>query len=193
MACLNSLDGIIRRAADEGEAGGSSKVLVQKLQLLKDDLVAYSSAAAAAPAASSVPSLALAARSGSLSLSLLSSTAAAAVAAAATEAPALQEQGAAGPQSLAPALAATGKALSLALEEDSPLHLQIQDLRSRLEQKAVTEYLIHADRNFLQQLVMEREAMLAEITTVVEEVDERQRCVPACLPACLPAPWAWVD
>ena len=35
--------------------------------------------------------------------------------------------------------------------------------------------------NFLQQLVMEREAMLAEITSVVEEVDERQRCVGGCV------------
>jgi hypothetical protein len=73
------------------------------------------------------------------------------------------------------------------------LHTQITDLKTRLEQKEVTEYLIHADRNFLQQLVMEREAMLLELTAVVEEVDERQRglevcvlfvCVYACVLVC---------
>lgn len=152
---------------DDGPGVGNSRnddVLVRELQRLKDDLVAFSSTAA-----TGVTALRTAAASGS-----------------GNPPPALPPSPPGPASDTPPSLAATaaaggGKTLSLGGggngEEDNPLHSQIRDLRTRLEQKEVTEYLIHADRNFLQQLVMEREAMLAEITAVVEEVDERQRWV----------------
>lgn len=226
MACLNSLDSIIGRAAAAGRYGwdhgdvrtrwetrvsiqtlltypthiytythenrpeqqqqddaSNDDALVQELQRLKDDLVAYSSTAATAAAATAAGATALRAAAIASSggngnpLPVLPSS------------PPGSSSSEAPPSLATLALASAvggGKTLmslgggggsSGAEEDNNPLHSQIRDLRTRLEQKEVTEYLIHADRNFLQQLVMEREAMLAEITAVVEEVDERQRWV----------------
>lgn len=154
---------------DDGPGVGKGRnddVLVRELQRLKDDLVVFS--ATAATGAPALRTAASASGSGNPPPALPLSP----------PGPASDTP----PSLAATAVAGGGKTLSLGGGgggggEDNPLHSQIRDLRTRLEQKEVTEYLIHADRNFLQQLVMEREAMLAEITAVVEEVDERQRWV----------------
>jgi hypothetical protein len=111
---LNHVSPIQNRRQEDGEneGEGSNEALVQELQRLKDNLVAYSSTAASAPTA------ALITRSGSLPLS-----------------PPLSGAEQAGGPTQPPLLAATGKGLSL--DEDNPLHSQIRDLRSRLEQKEV--------------------------------------------------------